>query len=46
LVAGVVFQLIPLPFHSRQHFFRLATWTLGLAGWFLGAPLSFLHALS
>ena len=46
LLVGVVCQVIPVPFRHGQHFFRLATWTLALAGWFLGAPVSFLHALS
>lgn len=46
LLAGVVCQMVPVPFRRGERFFRLGTWMLGLAGWFLGAPASFLHALS
>lgn len=46
LGVGILGQLVPLPFRRGERVFRLALWTLGLLGWFLGAPVSFLHALS
>src|SRR5436190_3043194 len=46
LITGTVAQIIALPFERRQRGFRIALWTFGLLGWFAGAPVSFLHALS
>jgi len=46
LMVGVVCQLVPVPFRRGQQVFRMVAWILGLLGWFLGAPVSFLHALS
>jgi hypothetical protein len=46
LGAGVLFQIVPLPFQRFTHAARLTLWCLGLLGWFGGALVSFLHALS
>lgn len=46
LAAGVVAQVIPLPFQRFAHPLRLVFWCVGLLGWFGGALLSFAHALS
>jgi hypothetical protein len=46
LLGGVVCQIVALPLEHGQRGFRLVTWTVGLLGWFAGAPISFLHALS
>lgn len=46
LLLGTVCQIVPLPFRRSPQVFRMGTWILGLLGWFLGAPVSFLHALS
>ena len=44
LVCGLLMQIIPLPaWHQRA--VRLTAWCIGLAGWFAGIPVSFLHAL-
>jgi len=44
LGAGLLMQIIPLPvWHQRT--VRLTAWGIGLAGWFAGIPVSFLHAL-
>ena len=43
---GVFFQMVPLPFQRFARPTRLILWILGLLGWFGGAPVSFLHALS
>jgi hypothetical protein len=44
LALGVVFQVIPLPFPRFRRGVRLAAWTCGWVVWFLGIPVSFLHA--
>ena len=44
--AGLLCQIIPLPFKRLEHTVRLTTWCIGLLGWFGGALLSFAHALS
>jgi hypothetical protein len=46
LLIGAICQVVPLPFRRGERQFRIAAWVLGLLGWFLGAPVSFLHALS
>lgn len=46
LGVGVLFQIVPLPFHRCARSTRLILWCLGLLGWFGGALVSFLHALS
>lgn len=46
LGAGVLFQEVPLPFQRFAHATRLTLWCLGLLGWFGGALVSFLHALT
>jgi hypothetical protein len=45
LLLGIIGQIVPLPFQNGQRPFRIGAWTLGLLGWLLGAPVSFLHAL-
>jgi len=46
LLMGTLCQIIPLPFQKGRVPFRITAWVLGLLGWFMGAPISFLHALS
>lgn len=46
LGAGVLFQMIPLPFRRFERPVRIALWGIGLLGWFGGALVSFGHALS
>jgi hypothetical protein len=46
LGAGVICQIIPLPFRRLERAVRLTLWCIGLLGWFGGALLSFAHALS
>lgn len=46
LGTGVLFQIVPLPFQRFAQATRLTLWCLGLLGWFGGALVSFLHALS
>ncbi|MFO1488582.1 MAG: hypothetical protein U1F65_08895 [Verrucomicrobiota bacterium] len=46
LGAGVLAQMVPLPFQRFARATRLTLWNLGLLGWFGGALVSFLHALS
>jgi hypothetical protein len=46
LGAGVLFQLVPLPFQRFASGIRLTVWCVGLLGWFGGALVSFAHALS
>jgi hypothetical protein len=46
LLIAVAPQFVPLPFRRGERQFRIVAWVLGLLGWFLGAPASFLHALS
>ena len=46
LVAGVVFQFLPLPLGRADRSVRLLAWGLGLLGWFGGGVVSFAHALS
>lgn len=46
LAMGIVGQVVPLPFRRAERPVRFTAWVLGLLGWFLGAPISFLHALS
>jgi len=45
LCGGVVIQLVPLPAFRFERAARLGAWCIGLAGWFAGIPLSFMHAL-
>jgi hypothetical protein len=45
LLMAIVSQSIPLPFRRGDHEVRIGVWMLGLLGWFLGAPLSFLLIL-
>ena len=46
LAAGVLFQVVPLPFQRFAQATRLTLWCLGWLGWFGGALVSFAHALS
>jgi len=46
LGAGVLFQIVPLPFQRFERTVRLTFWSIGLLGWFGGALVSFAHALS
>lgn len=46
LGVGVLFQIVPLPFQRFARTTRMTLWCLGLLGWFGGALVSFLHALS
>jgi hypothetical protein len=46
LGVGVLAQIVPLPFQRFARATRLTLWCLGLLGWFGGALVSFLHALS
>ena len=46
LMLGIAAQFVPLPFRRGQGKFRMVAWVLGLLGWFLGAPVSLLDALS
>jgi hypothetical protein len=45
LGGGLMMQIVPLPAFRRQRAVRLTAWCVGLAGWFAGIPVSFLHAL-
>jgi hypothetical protein len=45
LFAAVICQFVPLPFRRGQSEFRIVAWVVGLLGWFLGAPISFLGIL-
>jgi drug/metabolite transporter (DMT)-like permease len=44
LGGGLLLQIVPLP-RWHQSTVRLTGWCIGLAGWFAGIPISFLHAL-
>ena len=44
LAGGVLFQLVPLPRGSK--WLRIATWCVGLLGWFAGTVLSTVAANS
>jgi hypothetical protein len=46
LGVSVLFQMAPLPFQRFARAARLTLWCLGLLGWFGGALVSLLHALS
>lgn len=46
LLAGALAQWVKLPFKKHAAGLRLLAWVLGLLGWFLGGPISFLHAFS
>jgi hypothetical protein len=46
LLAGILCQVIPLPFRWGERFFRISMWVLGLTGWFGGGVLSLAYALS
>ena len=46
LGAGVLFQVVPLPFQRLARATQLTLWCLGWLGWFGGALVSFAHALS
>jgi hypothetical protein len=46
LGAGLLCQIIPLPFQRFEHTVRLTIWCIGLFGWFGGALVSLAHALS
>ena len=45
LVLAVLCQVVPLPIRRGAFAFRIATWTIGLSGWFLGAVPSLLNAI-
>ena len=45
LLGGLTLQIVPLPAFPQQRAIRLIAWCIGLAGWFAGVPVSFLHAL-
>jgi hypothetical protein len=44
LAGALILQIVPLP-ARHQRAVRLTAWCIGLAGWFAGIPVSFLHAL-
>jgi hypothetical protein len=46
LGAGLLAQIVPLPFQRFERKVRLTIWCIGLLGWFGGGLVSFLHALS
>ena len=46
LGVGLLFPIVPLPFQRFARATRLSVWCVGLLGWFGGALVSFLHALS
>ncbi|HEU5125827.1 MAG TPA: hypothetical protein VFW05_17380 [Verrucomicrobiae bacterium] len=46
LGAGIFFQIVPLPFQRFERVVRITFWSIGLLGWFGGALVSFMHALS
>jgi hypothetical protein len=46
LLAGFVFQFVPIPWVSGERWLRLMAWSIGLLGWFAGGLVSFGHALS
>lgn len=46
LLAGLVFQFVPIPWQSFERRVRLVIWSVGLLGWFGGGVISFGHALS
>jgi len=46
LGAGILCQIVPLPFERFSRGARLTLWSLGLLGWFGGVLVSFAHALS
>jgi hypothetical protein len=46
LGAGILFQIVRLPFERFSRVARLTLWSLGLLGWFGGVWVSFFHALS
>ena len=45
LMAGGLFQFVPLPFQRGAQVLRLAIWVLGLLGWFVGGFLSLLCSM-
>lgn len=46
LGAGVLGQIVPLPCQRFEPVVRLALWCVGWLGWFGGALVSLVHALS
>ena len=46
LAAGILFQIVPLPFQRLAKTLRLMVWCVGLLGWFGGGVISFAHAFS
>ncbi|MFA6242287.1 MAG: hypothetical protein WC655_15240 [Candidatus Hydrogenedentales bacterium] len=46
LLIGALVQVIRLPFGTFSGAVRVTAWSLGLLLWFLGIPVSFLHAFS
>jgi hypothetical protein len=46
LGAGVLSQIVSLPLKRFERTVRLTFWCIGLLGWFGGALVSFVHALS
>ena len=46
LLAGVAFQFLPLRLGNHECSVRYAAWIIGLLAWFVGVPLSLLHAFS
>jgi len=46
LTLGIMPQFIRLRIRHGAKAMRLVAWNFGLLGWFLGGPVSFLHALN
>jgi hypothetical protein len=46
LAMGTICQFFNLPIRRGAGAIRMTLWVLGLLGWFLGGPISFLHALN
>lgn len=46
LAIAIAFQFIPLKLRRHQTSIRYTAWTLGWLIWFLGVPLSLLHAFA
>jgi hypothetical protein len=46
LGVGLIAQIVPLPFRRFESPVRLASWCIGLLGWFGGVLVSLAHALS
>ena len=43
---GIIVQFIPLPFQRYSRALRMTFWIIGWIAWFLGALISYGHALS